>query len=67
MNTDGVTPATAPLISRGVKPFELFLTKGAQAALLDICHIDQPNEVDTFLVETGPASHRRIFPESFPV
>src|ERR1700731_1965356 len=49
------------------KPVELLLTQSAQAALLDFCHVDQPNEVNTLLVKTVPPSPHRIFPESFAV
>src|ERR1700732_5090405 len=49
------------------KPVELLLAQRAQAALLDFCHVDQPNEVNTLLVKTVPTSPHRIFAESFAV
>src|SRR6267154_6527819 len=49
------------------KPVELFLSKSTQAALLNICNVDQPGKVHAFLVKAVPSSSGSIFPESFPV
>jgi hypothetical protein len=45
----------------------LFLAKSTQTTLLDICHVDQPDEVHPFLIEAVPSSPCRIFSEPFPV
>src|ERR1700675_1577256 len=45
---------------------ELFCANRAQTAVPDICHIDQPDEMNPFLIKAVPSGTCRIFTKPLP-
>src|SRR6187397_2469114 len=50
-----------------LQPIELFLAKDSQTAFADVYDVDQPNEVDTPLVETIPTGAEGFLSKSLSI
>src|SRR5258705_2213207 len=59
-----VTRATFQVV---FEPFQLLLTERAEAVLLDVHDVDNPNEMDTAMVKAIPTVTLRIFSETFEI